>query len=138
MPQESRTPSMGRKTPKIVIQGIEDVIKRDLDKHKSLLERSRTELLAFKRARSHEIKKKRAWNGHIGGGKYNDESLRVSLKQINVNIRHFSDKATMAEANIAEHTRIVDHLTAQLSEQERDLDILDKFLRESKKDASNN
>jgi hypothetical protein len=101
--------------PFIVVEGMEDVIERDLEKHKSLLERTQMELLGFRQARSHEIKKKKHYLSLIGGDKFDDEALQNAIDtQININIRHFSDKCKMAQDNIKLHTRIVDELTEQL------------------------
>jgi hypothetical protein len=96
------------------VDGLDVVIKRDLDKHKSLLEHAQADLLAFEQARSHEIQRKRVWKGHIGGGKFNDDALRRSIKDINQNINHFSRKIKTTKDRIAHHTRIVDTLAKQL------------------------
>ena len=102
----------------VVIAGIEDIIKRDLENHKALLDRTKVEELSFREARSHEIKKKKNYKGLIGGGKYNDDSLRASMKDIATNIRHMSDKVTLSQEKIKHHQEIVDTLTEQLADQE--------------------
>jgi len=103
--------------PMVVIDGILQVIERDLEKHKSLLERTQIELLSFRQARKHEIKKKKHYNELVGGGKYDDEALRNSMGDIATNIRHMSDKCTMAEEKIKHHQEIVDTLTEQVKDQ---------------------
>ena len=103
--------------PFVVVSGFKELIERDLDQHKSLLERTQMELLSFRTARSHEIKKKKHYNGLVGGGKYDDEKLTESMKDIATNIRHMSDKCTVAEDKIKHHQLIVDTLTEQLSDQ---------------------
>ena len=113
----------------LVVEGIEDIIKRDLVNHKSLLERTKLELLSFRQARSHEIKKKKHYVSLIGDGKYDDDSLRKSIKDMNVNIRHMSDKADLAEKKIQHHTLIVDTLTENLKKQNEGL----KRLAENRK-----
>ena len=116
-------------TPKIVIKGIDAVIKRDLEKHKVLLQQSQTSLTSFKEGRTHEVRRKRHYRKQIGNGKYNDESLKKSIKDINVNIRHMSDKVKMAEDQIEHHTRIINHLEKQLKQYDEDM----KELAQSRK-----
>ena len=101
----------------VVIDGIKEIIERDLEEHTYLLERTKQELSSFREGRSHEIKKKKHYNGLIGGEKYDDDSLREAMKDIATNIRHMSDKCTLAEEKIKHHQLIVDTLTEQLSNQ---------------------
>lgn len=105
-----------RKAPKIVIRGIDKVIKRDLGKHRELLQQSKLSLLSFREAVSHQIKKKKHYLSLIGEGKFNDDSLRESVDTINVDIRAMSDKAKLADEEISHHTLIVDTLANQLKE----------------------
>jgi len=117
----------------IVIKGIEKVIKRDLEKHKILLERSTIEMLSFKEAVSHEVKKKKHYKTLIGEGKYNDDALRKSMDMIAVNIKHLSDKVKVSQDSIDHHRLIVDTLTKQLEDQN---ESLAKYYRD--KDAISN
>lgn len=110
--------------PLIVIQGLEDVIRKDLKKHKVLLERSKADLDAFKLAVSYQVKKKKYYKSLLGGGKYNDESLRESMTMIGVDLRHMSDKVKLAEEAMEHHKLIVDTLSAQLDDQYKNLKIL--------------
>ena len=103
--------------PMVVINGIKEIIERDLELHKSLLERTKMELLSFRDGRSHEIKKKKHYNKLIGGGKYDDDSLRTAMLDIATNIRHMSDKCDMSQEKIKHHQLIVDTLTEQLGDQ---------------------
>ena len=112
--------------PKIIIEGIDVVIKRDLAKHQILLERSKLELTSYRQARSHEIKKKKHYKGLIGGGKYDDDALRKSMKDIAINIRHMSDKEKLSKDAIEHHTLIVDTLTQQLDDYNIDIKELYK------------
>lgn len=121
----------GRPELQIVVEGMEDIIERDLEKHKAILERARADQLAFRSARSHEIQKKKNWTSKIGGGKFDDDALRESIKLINVNIRHFSDKEKLAQDLIDFETNIVDTLTEQLANQHRGLDDLAKYRRDN-------
>lgn len=105
-----------RKEPKIVIKGIDKVIKRDLGKHKELLQQSKLSLLSFREAVSHQIKKKKHYLSLVGGGKFNDDSLKESINMINIDIRAMSDKTKLADEEISHHTLIVDTLTKQLQE----------------------
>lgn len=118
---------MDRKEPEIVIEGIEEVIKKDLKKYQEILERNKLELIAYRNARSHEIKKKKHYKNLIGGGKYNDDSLRESMNQIAINIRHMSNKVDLTEKAIKHHTEIVDTLTEQLENQMKGLKVLAKY-----------
>jgi uncharacterized 2Fe-2S/4Fe-4S cluster protein (DUF4445 family) len=113
----------------VVIEGLEEVISKDLAKHKLVLERLAIEVQTFKAARAHEIKRKRHYAGLVGGGKFNDVSLRASIDQINVNVRHLSDKVEMGEEQIAFNTRIVDTLTKQLATQNAGLVRLAEYRR---------
>jgi len=130
VPRESTTQSMGRKEPQIVIEGMEQIIERDLVKHKSLLERTKGEHLAYRNAKSHEINKKRHYAGLIGNGKWDDDALRSSMKDINKNIRHMEIKVEIAQRGIEHHTLIVDTLTEQLAQQYKGLKALREFNEE--------
>lgn len=103
-------------TPDIFIEGIDVVIKRDLDKHKSLLERAKLSLISFREGVSHEVKRKRHYLGLINEGKYDEESMRASIEDIKINIRHLSDKSKLAQDEIDHHCLIVETLTTQLEE----------------------
>lgn len=102
--------------PFVVIEGIDVIIKRDLEKHSALLERSKQEKLSYAQARSSEVQRKRAWKKHVGGGKYDDAALAVADAQMVQNIAMFSAKEKLSEDAIAHHTLIVDTLYAQLEE----------------------
>ncbi len=117
--------------PSIVVEGMDEIIRRDLEKVKALLERKVMERLSFVEARSHEIKRKRYYNSLIGGGKYNDDSLRSSIKDIGINIRHLSDKVQVADEEIKFNTHIVDTLTRQLEEYNIGLNALERWRREN-------
>lgn len=108
---------MDRNNPRVVIEGLEEIIERDLEKHKGFLERSKLELLSYKQAVSHEIKRKKYYKSLIGGGKFNDEALQKSMNDIATNIRHMSDKVKLTNEAIVHHTEIVDTLTVQLKDQ---------------------
>jgi hypothetical protein len=111
--------------PFVVVEGMEEIIQRDLEKHKVLLERTEQELRSYRLARSHEIKKKRHYLSLIGDGKFDDEALQNAIDtQINVNIRHLTDKCKTAEEKIEHHKMIVDHLTKQLEQQMQGLKYL--------------
>ncbi|MDX2342777.1 MAG: hypothetical protein QNL26_02910 [Acidimicrobiia bacterium] len=116
---------------------MEQIIQRDLDKHRSLLSAARGDLAAFRTARAHEIQKKRHYSKLIGGGKFNDHSLRVARGQMNINIRHMSDKADTAERSIAHETEIVDTLAMQLKNQMAGLVRLAEHRRENGDAAAN-
>jgi hypothetical protein len=118
--------------PVMVVEGMEDIIKKDLGAHKIILERTQQELLAYRNAVSGEIQKKKYYLTLIGGDKFNDNSLRNSINDINVNIKHMSDKVKLSKDKIEHETLIVDTLTEQLANQNHNLQVLAKHrLRES-------
>lgn len=119
-----------RKTPQVVIEGIEEVIKRDLEKHKAILLQLPLSLQALEAARGHEVEKKRHYRSLIGGGKYNDEAMEQSILQMNINIRQNSDKIKLTKDAIKHHTEIVNTLAVQLEVQEQSLRDLAEFRRE--------
>lgn len=102
--------------PEVFIEGIDVVIKLDLGKHKALLVQTNAELLSFREAVDHESARKRHYYRLIGGGKYDDDSLRKSVDDIRINIRQLSDKAKLAEEKVEHHTLIVDTLSQQLED----------------------
>lgn len=104
--------------PIVVIDGIRELLERDLEKHKALLERAGQSLLSFRTARSHEIKKKKHYNGLVGGEKYDDDALKIAIDQIAVNIQQLSNQCTAAEAEIKEHQHIIGTLSQQLEDQD--------------------
>lgn len=128
---------MDRKEPQIVIEGIEKVIEKDLKKHQEILARSKIELLAYRDARSHQVKKKKHYKSLVGGGKYNDDSLKASMDMIAVDIRAISDKVKLSEDAIAHHTLIVDTLVEQLENQMKGLRVLSEYRKEHQNAAIN-
>lgn len=102
--------------PIIVVEGLEKVIEKDLERHKVLLDRSNQEKQAYQKAKSHEIKRKRYYLSLIGGDKYDDDALRESVRQINQNINHLEQKVKLSKDAIEHHKLIVDTLSAQLKD----------------------
>lgn len=133
MPQGFPTRSMaaknGRSEPLVVVEGIEDIIERDLNKHRALLEQAKQNVLIFREARSHEIQRKKHYKSLIGGGKYDDDALRKEMQDMNVNIRNLSDKVKRFEEEVQFHTGIVDKLSVDYTEQMKKLKALDKYRR---------
>jgi len=127
--QELRIQSMEANQPLIVIDGLEKIIERDLEKHKLLLVKTKSELDVYRISVSHQVKKKKYYKSLIGGGKYNDDSLRKSMTMIGVDIRHMSDKVKLSQEAIEHHTLIVDTLTKQLEEQYKGLKALAEYRR---------
>ena len=122
-------------TPHVVVVGMEEIIKKDLENHKQLLERTIQERLAFRQGVSNQVKRKKHYKSLIGGGKYNDKALRREIDEMNINIRHLSDKAKLASEKIDHHQLIVDTLTQQLEDQMEGLRILAED-RKREKNAS--
>lgn len=121
MPDESKTPCMSdrRIEPEVFLEGIDVVIKLDLGKHKELLGQARADVESFREAAAHESARKRYYHRLIGGGKYDDDALKRSVKDIRINIRHLTDKADQAVKKAEHHTLIIDTLTAQLEDYNR-------------------
>lgn len=113
--------------PRVVTEGLEILIERDLEKHKTALELAKANLEAFERARTHEIAKKKYYRRQIGGGKYNDEALRASMEQMRVNITHLSNRVKEEKDRIAHETLVVDTLTRQMAEQIEGLEALARY-----------
>ena len=132
MQLELRIQSTVAKEPVIVIDGLEKVIKKDLEKHKVLLYQSKMDLVAFKESVSYHVKKKKYYKSLVGGGKFNDAALQKSMTMIGVDLRHMSDKVKLAEEAIAHHSLIVDTLTAQLADQNKKLKVLAEYREKGK------
>lgn len=128
---------MDRNTPHIVVEGIEELIGRDLEKSKSIIEITKREQFSYKAAVSHEIKKKRYYISLIGGDKFNDDALRKSISDINVNITHMQNKVKATQDKIAHYTTIVDTLTVQLAEQMDKLKVMREDLNRERNVISN-
>lgn len=121
--------------PLIVIEGIEDVIRKDRDKHKEILKRTKLEIIAYRDAVSVEVRKRKHYKTLIGGGKYNDKSLEESREQMSINIRHLQDKVKLSQDKITHETLIVDTLTEQLDNQYKKLKVLAEH-RKKEQDAA--
>jgi len=102
---------------KVVVEGMEDVIERDLLKHQGYLAESNKERLAFLDAEAHERNKAAHYKRMIGKGKFNDVALQKSISDIRINIRHMQDRAKVAHDRIEHETLIVETLTQQLESQ---------------------
>lgn len=122
---------MEANTPHIVIEGMEDIIAKDLQKHQDILERTKQELLSWRQARSHEIAKKKYYVKNVNNPKFKKDSMEKAIEQIKLNIRHFSDKIKLAEEKIKFETNIVDTLAAQLEEQNVAVKALNKFKKQN-------
>ena len=119
---------MAANDPFVFIKGIDQVIKKDLQKHKDLLLREKTNLDAYREAVSHQIKKKRHYKSLIGGGKFDDDALQKSIEMIVIDIRHFTDKVKVTEEAIEHHKLIVDTLTEQLEDWNKSKRMRDEAL----------
>jgi len=103
-------------TPMVFIKGIDKIIKRDLEKHKGMLDQCKLGLTSFREAVSHQVKKKKHYKSLIGGEKYDDDALRKSMEMIAIDIRHMSDKVKLTQEEIEHHSLIVETLSTQLEE----------------------
>ncbi len=107
---------MGVTRGDIVIEGIDIIIQRDLDKHKSLLEMNNLNIQSFEGARSNEINKKRFYGEQKGKRKYRDKDMDIAIEQMTKNINHLSRRITVTMELRKENTIIVDTLTEQLKQ----------------------
>ena len=110
----------------VVISGMEDIIKRDLDKHKAILKKTKEEYAVFRESVSYLIKRKRHYIEQKKTGKYNDESMQVSIDKLNIEIRKMSDKSDLANKKIKFEDNIVKNLILQLDNQLKSLRLLNK------------
>lgn len=124
-----------RDEPVFVVEGMEEIIEKDLQKHKTILERTFQERQVYREAISHEIKRKKHYNSLIGGNKFDDIALRESVDQMAINITAMSNKVKLSDDKIDHETLIVDTLTAQLENQYRGLKLLSEH-KKREEDAS--
>jgi len=108
--------NMLEKRGDIFIEGIDVIIRRDLDKHGALLEKNQLDIQALQRARSNEIDRKRFYGDQKGKRKYRDDAMDIAIKQMNTNIAGLSVKIKQAEDMKVENTIIVDALSKQLKD----------------------
>lgn len=130
-----RTQYMARKTrkdPKVVIEGIEEVLEKDLKKHRKAVEQANLDFAAYREARSHEKRKKAHYSTLVGGEKFNDSALGKGMEQCDINIRHMSDKMKLSRKKIDHHTEIVVRLEKELKDQYESL----KELKEHRKNGA--
>lgn len=121
----------GGATPVVVLEGMEDVIERDLDKHKVELERTKTELEAFREAKRHECRKRKSYEQHLKAGRFDTPSMERALVDIDVNVKHMEGRISACEAHIKFEENIVATLTGQLTEQNKSLALLADYRREN-------
>jgi hypothetical protein len=91
-----KTKDRSGEAPVMVIEGMEEIIEKDLGTHKIILERTIAEKLAYKNAISGEIKKRKYYKSLIGQGKFNDESLIQARVQMGINITQLSNKVKLS------------------------------------------
>jgi hypothetical protein len=100
----------------IVIQGMDIIIKRDLDKHKSLLDKNNLDIQFLQDARSNEIKRRKFYNSQKGKRKYSDDAMDTAIEQMRLNIERYSSQLKGLNEQKDFNTNIVDTLTNQLNE----------------------
>jgi len=122
-----------RSDPVFVVEGIEEIIEKDLQKHKTILVRTHQEKMAYREAISHEVKKKKYYNSLIGKGKFDDVALRCAIDQMAVNITTISNKVKLSDDKIEHETLIIDTLTAQLENQYKGLKLLSEHRKAEEK-----
>lgn len=115
-----------RKDQHIVIEGMEVVIKRDLQRHEGILMQAKRDYMRFREAVSYEVRKKRHYKNLVKQGKYKKEAMESAIGDININIRNMSDKAKLAEDKIKFEENIVATLRSNLEKQNQQLKLLNK------------
>jgi hypothetical protein len=108
-------------------EGIDIIIKRDLDKHKDLLEGNILSIQSLQRARSNEIARKRFYGEQKGKRRYRDDAMDKAIEQMNKNIGHLSIQIKLTEGRRDRNTFIVDTLTKQLEEYNNKVRELAKY-----------
>lgn len=108
----------------IFVEGIDVIIKRDLNKHKSLLDKNNIDIQVLQVGRNNEINRKRYYRGQKGKRKFNDNAMEIAIAQMRVNIRQFSDRITITQEQKKQNTIIVDTLTKQLDDYYKSLKLL--------------
>ena len=98
----------------IVIEGIDVIIQRDLDKHKSLLDKNNIDLQSIHAARSNEISRKKYYNSQKGKRNYSDDAMDTAIEQMRNNIARYSHQLDQLREDLKFNTNIVDTLTIQL------------------------
>lgn len=98
------------------VEGIDVIIKRDLEKHKALLENNILGIQSLQAARSNEIARKRFYGEQKGKRRYRDDEMDKAIGQMNKNIAHLSIRIKLTEDMRAENVVIVDTLTKQLED----------------------
>jgi len=100
----------------ILIEGIDVIIRRDLDKHKSLLERDNLNIQAFENSIASEIQRKKYYVKNKGQRNYSDDAMDKAIEQMRINITHLGDRLKITKQLRIQNTQIVDTLTVQLDE----------------------
>ena len=105
----------------IFVEGIDTIIRRDLEKHKSLLEMNNLNIQALQGTRSSEIARKQFYGEQKGKRKYRDEDMDIAIGQMNKNIVQLSIRIKLTEDMRKENTHIIDTLTQQLEDYNKGL-----------------
>ena len=105
----------------VVIEGLEEILKRDLLEHEALLDRTKTELAAYQAAHIYEKNKKKHYEQLLANGKFKLGPMTVALKGIDINIRHMKDKMQLSRDKIEHEVLIVNTLKEQLENQNNGL-----------------
>jgi len=103
------------------------VLKRDLGKHKALLERRTIEKQAFVKSRSLLIQRKKHYKSLIGGERYDDESLKKSTEMIGIDIVAMSNNIKLAQDAVDHHKMIVDDLTFKLTAYNKNRELVRQY-----------
>ena len=120
----------------IFIEGLDVIIRRDLNKHKSLLEVNILNIHSLQATRASEIDRKRFYGEQKGKRRYRDDEMDKAIEQMNKNIAHLSIKIKFTKDQRDQNTIIVDTLTEQLNGYELGLRAMAR--RKINKDANSN
>lgn len=114
--------------PDIVIEGMEEIINRDLLKFQEVLKQKNVELLAYREARAYLVKRKKEYTKLLeGDNKYKKDSLNNALDMMVIDIRQISDKIKLTEEAIEHYKLVVDTLTEQKKAQDLGLKRLNEY-----------
>ena len=111
----------------IFVEGIDVIIRRDLDKHKAILEMNVMDIQAFQKSRSSEIERKRFYGEQKGKRRYRDDAMDEAIEQMNKNIGHLSIRIKFAEELRDQNIIIVDTLTKQLEDYNKGIRALTSY-----------
>jgi len=114
----------------IFVEGIDIIIRRDLDKHKALLEKNILDIQSIHGSRNGEIGRKNFYQEQKGKRKWKNDAMDTAIAQMNNNIARFTHQLLGLEKLKEDNTFIVDTLTQQLIDYNNGLSQLSQMRKE--------